>query len=148
MLWRVTGVSRFVGAGRFVHVLRRPRRNSFDAILEIAERLALRLREQGPDQAIDIDGALQCESFDVIGRVGFNHDFNATDDLSGSGAAGCRTIKEGKGLKWLSRLPHIVQCRWCVWMVDLYPLPSDCSTLSLPCPQPEYAGHRSQHRSV
>ena len=72
-------------------------RNSFDAILEIAERLAARLREQGPDRAIDIDGALQCESFDVIGRIGFNHDFNATEDLLGSGAAGCRTIKEGKG---------------------------------------------------
>lgn len=55
-----------------------------------------RLREHGPDQAIDIDGALQCESFDVIGRIGFNHDFNATEDLSGPGAADCRTIKEGK----------------------------------------------------
>lgn len=72
-------------------------RNSFDAILEIAERLAARLKEQGPDQAMDIDGALQCESFDVIGRIGFNHDFNATEDLLGPGAAGCRTIKEGKG---------------------------------------------------
>ena len=74
------------------------RRNSFDAILEIAERLAARLREHGPDQAIDIDGALQCESFDVIGRVGFNHDFNATGSLSGPGAADCRTIKEGEAL--------------------------------------------------
>ena len=51
--------------------------------------------EHGPDQAIDIDGALQCESFDVIGRIGFNHDFRATEDLSGPGAANCRTIKEG-----------------------------------------------------
>ena len=73
-------------------------RNSFDAILEIAERLAARLTEQGPDQALDIDGALQCESFDVIGRIGFNHDFNATENLLGPGAAGCRTIKEGEGL--------------------------------------------------
>lgn len=72
-----------------------PCRNSFDAVLEVAERLCARLREAGPDQAVDIDGALQCQAFDVIGRVGFRHDYNATADLSGPGAAGCRTIKEG-----------------------------------------------------
>ena len=68
-----------------------PCRNSFDAVLEVAERLCARLREAGPDQAVDIDGALQCQAFDVIGRVGFRHDYNATADLSGPGAAGCRT---------------------------------------------------------
>ena len=78
-----------------MNALTRLRRNSFDAILEIAERLGDRLMEHGPHQAIDIDGALQCESFDVIGRIGFNHDFRATEDLSGPGAANCRTIKEG-----------------------------------------------------
>ena len=65
--------------------------------------------EHGPDQAIDTDGALQCESFDVIGRIGFNHDFRATEDLSGPGAANCRTIKEGTSdCIPLARLQHAV----------------------------------------
>ena len=58
-------------------------------------RLVDQLKAHGPVAPIDIDGALQCESFDVIGRVGFGHDFRATDDLAGPGAADCRTIKEG-----------------------------------------------------
>ena len=87
---------RGIGTGVTIpQLLTWPCRNSFDAVLEVAERLCARLREAGPDQAVDIDGALQCQAFDVIGRVGFRHDYNATADLSGPGAAGCRTIKEG-----------------------------------------------------
>lgn len=64
-------------------------------MLEVAKRLVDRLKEHGADSSIDIDGALQCESFDVIGSVGFGHDFRATADLAGPGAVDCRTIKEG-----------------------------------------------------
>lgn len=70
-------------------------RKGFDTVVEIAGRLVERLKAQGPDQAVDIDGALQCESLDVIGKVGFGHDFRATEDLRGPGAADCKTIKEG-----------------------------------------------------
>ena len=65
---------------------------------DIAQRLVERLHAHaaaGNNPVIDIDGALQCESFDVIGKVGFGHDFRATADLSGPGAANCCTIKEG-----------------------------------------------------
>ena len=75
-------------------------RRAFDAVRDIAQRLVERLHAHaaaGGDPVIDIDGALQCESFDVIGRVGFGHDFRATADLGGPGAANCRTIKEGAG---------------------------------------------------
>ncbi|CAL8464901.1 g4436 [Coccomyxa elongata] len=70
-------------------------RKGFGTVLEVAKRLVDRLKEHGAESAIDIDGALQCESFDVIGSVGFGHDFRATADLAGPGAVDCRTIKEG-----------------------------------------------------
>ncbi len=86
-------------------------RNSFEAVLEISKRLCARLQEVGPDQAVDIDGALQCQAFDVIGRVGFRHDYNATADLSGPGAAGCRTVKEGGRKAPLENRAAVSSCR-------------------------------------
>lgn len=82
------------------------RRKGFGTVREVAARLVERLKEHGGDAPIDIDGALQCESFDVIGRVGFRHDFRATADLSGPGAADCRTIKEGACS--LYSQPHLI----------------------------------------
>ena len=86
-----SGMSASITVIQSLHV----RRKGFGTVLEVATRLVDRLREHGAEKAIDIDGALQCESFDVIGRVGFGHDFRATADLAGPGAADCRTIKEG-----------------------------------------------------
>jgi hypothetical protein len=70
-------------------------RKGFDTVVEVVGRLVDRLRAQGAQEPIDMDGALQCQAFDVIGKVGFGHDFQATMDLRGPGAADCRTIKEG-----------------------------------------------------
>ena len=77
-------------------LMRFPCRKGFGTVLEVANRLVARLKEHGEQKPIDIDGALQCESFDVIGSVGFGHDFRATADLGGPGAVDCRTIKEGE----------------------------------------------------
>ena len=79
----------------------RPHRKAFGTVLEVAQRLADRLALHGGERPLDVDGALQCESFDVIGRVGFGHDFRATSDLAGPGAANCRTIKEGACMRAL-----------------------------------------------
>jgi len=89
------------------------RRKGFGTVREVAARLVERLKEHGGDAPIDIDGALQCESFDVIGRVGFRHDFRATADLSGPGAADCRTIKEGARSCSLHSQPD--QIIWRFW---------------------------------
>ncbi len=74
------------------------RRRAFETVRGVTQRLVARLHDAAGESnaaALDIDGALQCQSFDVIGAVGFGHDFCATSDLRGPGAANCRTIKEG-----------------------------------------------------
>ena len=61
---------------------------------EVVGSLVKQLHHTGPGLAIDIDAALQCEAFDVIGAVGFGKAFGATGDLGGAGAAACRVIKD------------------------------------------------------
>jgi hypothetical protein len=63
---------------------------------EIAGRLVETIRRMGPETMVDMDLALQAEAFDVIGRVGYAVDFQATADLSGPGAMAADNITHGK----------------------------------------------------
>ncbi len=63
---------------------------------EIAGRLVETIHRMGPETMVDMDLALQAEAFDVIGRVGYNVDFQATADLSGPGAMAADNITHGE----------------------------------------------------
>ena len=39
---------------------------------------------------------VQCQTFDVIGSVGFGKVFNAAADLESEGAASCHAVEEGE----------------------------------------------------
>eukprot|EP00884_Botryococcus_braunii_P023274 jgi/Botrbrau1/9630/Bobra.0131s0010.1 len=56
-------------------------RHGFDYVVEVAERLVRTLKACGPEGAVNIDEAMERESMDVIGLVGFGKDFDATSHL-------------------------------------------------------------------
>ena len=64
-------------------------------ILMTVHRLVDTLQAAGAEQAVDIDGALMCQTFDALGLVGFGKDFHAAEDLRGRGARTCQAIKDG-----------------------------------------------------
>ena len=39
---------------------------------------------------------VQCQTFDVIGSVGFGKVFNAAADLTSEGAASCHAVEQGE----------------------------------------------------
>lgn len=39
---------------------------------------------------------VQCQTFDVIGSVGFGKVFNAAADLASEGAASCHAVEQGE----------------------------------------------------
>ena len=39
---------------------------------------------------------VQCQTFDVIGSVGFGKVFNASADLASEGAASCHAVEQGE----------------------------------------------------
>lgn len=64
-------------------------------ILMTVHRLVETLQAAGAEQAVDIDAALMCQTFDALGLVGFGKDFHAAEDLRGRGARTCQAIKDG-----------------------------------------------------
>ena len=64
-------------------------------ILMTVHRLVETLQAAGAEQAVDIDGALMCQTFDALGLVGFGKDFHAAEDLRGRGTRTCQAIKDG-----------------------------------------------------
>ncbi|KAK9836090.1 hypothetical protein WJX81_000576 [Elliptochloris bilobata] len=69
-------------------------RKNLLVILMTVHRLVDTLVAAGPDQAVDIDAALMCQTFDALGLVGFGSDFHAAEDLGGPGARACQAIKD------------------------------------------------------
>ena len=70
-------------------------RKSLPVILMTVHRLVETLQAAGAEQAIDVDAALMCQTFDALGLVGFGKDFHAAEDLRGRGARTCQAIKDG-----------------------------------------------------
>lgn len=62
-------------------------RLGFKHVLSFQQQLVAVLRANGPQKAVDIDNAALRESLDVIGRLGFGMDFNATQSLQGGQAS-------------------------------------------------------------
>jgi cytochrome P450 len=63
-------------------------RAEFPHLLAVVDRLSAVLTAIGPEHFVDVDNALQRESMDVIGRVGFGHDFSAIEGFAGGAAQG------------------------------------------------------------
>ncbi|CAL5229620.1 g12983 [Coccomyxa viridis] len=69
-------------------------RNAYPEVARTARVLASTLKRMGPEQAVNIDAAVQCQAFDMIGSVGFGKLFNAAADLSSEGADSCRAVEQ------------------------------------------------------
>ena len=57
-------------------------RKGFHHVVNINKRLIAALKAATPAKAVDMDNAAQRITLDVIGRVGFEKDFGATEDLA------------------------------------------------------------------
>ena len=59
-------------------------RQGFHYVVKANEQLISILKGWGPDKEVDIDNAASRIALDVIGRVGFNKDFGATQNMNDS----------------------------------------------------------------
>ncbi|CAK0784537.1 hypothetical protein CVIRNUC_007741 [Coccomyxa viridis] len=69
-------------------------RSAYPEVARTAQVLARTLARTGPEQPVNIDVAVQCQTFDVIGSVGFGKVFNAAADLASEGAASCHAVEQ------------------------------------------------------
>lgn len=71
-------------------------RNAFGEVSRTSKVLIETLLRNGPERPVNIDGAVQCQAFDVIGSVGFGKRFEAAADLHGEGAKACQAVEQGR----------------------------------------------------
>lgn len=70
-------------------------RAEFPHLLAVVDRLSAAFTSIGAERFVDVDNALQRESMEVIGRVGFGHDFGAIESFA-SGARDGAASAAGK----------------------------------------------------
>lgn len=71
------------------------RRNAFAEVSRTSKVLIETLHRHGAERPVNIDGAVQCQSFDVLGSVGFGKRYEAGADLEGEGAKACQAAEQG-----------------------------------------------------